>query len=164
MKNSSLRFGERYFQEIRTATFRKEDFQYLHTCIINENGEKWTTTELDEANLSQIYNQYRERHGIPFPDEIVALRKQYGLSAAKMSLILGFGTNQYRLYEEGEMPSLSNARVIMAIRDRNIMTAFLEASKNEMSEQEYKKIKNLLQNKYEESGVKPLIASEPPLE
>ena len=34
-----------------------------------------------------------------------------------MSRILGFGANQYRLYETGEMPSLSNARLILLVAD-----------------------------------------------
>lgn len=76
----------------------------------------WTTTELDEANLFQVYNQYRAKHGIPFPDEIAGLRKHYGISAAKMAQILGFGINQYRMYEDGEVPSISNARTIIAAR------------------------------------------------
>ena len=49
-----------------------------------------------EANIFQVYNQYRVKHGIPFPDEISGIREHYGLSAAKMAQILGFGINQYR--------------------------------------------------------------------
>ena len=161
MKANELNSGERYFKEKRTATFRKEEYVYMHTGIIDQNGEMWTTTELDESNLKQVYNQYRIRHGIPFPEEIISLRKRYGLSAAKMSLILGFGINQYRLYEEGEMPSISNARVMMAIRDKKMFAAFLEASRNEMSFSEYDKIKTHLTELTEEI-IEPTIVSEPP--
>ncbi len=89
VENNKLLPGEKYFQEVRTATFRKEEYSYIHTGIIDEEGETWTTTEMDEANIFQVYNQYRLRHGIPFPDEISALREHYGLSAAKMAQILG---------------------------------------------------------------------------
>ena len=34
MENNGLSQGERFFQEIRTATFRKEEYQYIHTGII----------------------------------------------------------------------------------------------------------------------------------
>lgn len=141
MQNDKLLTGETYFQEVRTATFRKEEYAYVHTGIIDEEGEMWTTTEMDEANIFQVYNQYRERHGIPFPDEIAGIRKHYGLSAAKMSQLLGFGINQYRMYEDGEMPSVSNARSIMAAREKEVFMSFVEASKSEMSEQEYQRIK-----------------------
>lgn len=140
MRPLVLEPGERLFSEIRRITFRKEEYEYLHTGIIDENGEMWTTTELDEANINQVYNQYREKHGIPFPDEIVRLREYYGVSAAKMSEILGFGINQYRYYESGEVPSVSNARILIAIRDKRTFLSFLEASIQTVGEKEYAKI------------------------
>lgn len=132
--------GERLFTELRTVVFRKEQFDYIHVGIMDKNGESWTTTELDEANMNQVYNQYRIRHGIPFPDEVCALRKYYGLSALKMSEILGFGANQYRYYENGEMPNTSNARILIAIRDKRTFQSFLEASIQIIGEKEYAKI------------------------
>lgn len=141
MENNKLLPGEKYFQEERTTTFRKEEFPYIHTGIIDEDGEMWTTTEMDEANIFQVYNQYRLKHGIPFPDEITGIREHYGLSAAKMAQILGFGINQYRKYEDGEVPSVSNARTIIAAREKDVFMTFVEASKSEMSEQEYQRIK-----------------------
>lgn len=140
MENKQLLPGERYFQEVRTATFRKEEFSYIHTGIIDEEGEMWTTTEMDEANIFQVYNQYRTKHGIPFPDEISGIRQHYGLSAAKMSQILGFGINQYRMYEDGEVPSVSNARTIIAAREKDVFLSFVEAAKSEMSEQEFLRV------------------------
>ncbi|MDE5560136.1 MAG: DUF4065 domain-containing protein, partial [Bacteroidales bacterium] len=77
----------------------------------------------------------------PFPDEISGIREHYGLSAAKMAQILGFGINQYRMYEDGEVPSVSNARTIIAAREKVVFMSFVEAAKSEMSEQEYQRIK-----------------------
>ncbi len=142
MENNKLLPGEKYFQEVRTASFRKEEYSYIHTGIIDEDGEMWTTTEMDEANIYQVYNQYRIKHGIPFPDEISGIREHYGLSASKMSQILGFGINQYRMYEDGEVPSVSNARTIIAAREKAVFLSFVEASKSEMSQQEYQRIRN----------------------
>ena len=155
MENNKLLPGEKYFQEVRTTTFRKEEYSYIHTGIIDENGEMWTTTEMDEANIFQVYNQYRVRHGIPFPDEISGLREHYGLSAAKMSQILGFGINQYRMYEDGEVPSVSNARTIIAAREKEVFMSFVEASKSEMSEQEYQRIRKKV--KAANGDYKPIV-------
>ena len=141
MINIYLSPGEELFREVRTISFRKEEYSYVHTGIKDEQGDCWTTTELDEANIFQVYNQYREKHGIPFPDEIAGIRQHYGLSAAKMSQILGFGVNQYRLYEDGEVPSISNARTIIAAKEKKMLLYFLEASKSEMTESEYCRIK-----------------------
>lgn len=70
MTANELAQGERFFQEKRTIAFRNEEFQYTHTGIIDGNGEMWTTTELDEQNLSEIYHQYRIRHGIHLDSKI----------------------------------------------------------------------------------------------
>lgn len=133
--------GEKLFQEKRTTVFRKEEYSYIHTGIVDEDGETWTTTELDEANIFQVYNQYRAKHGIPFPDEIAGIRNHYGLSAAKMSQILGFGINQYRMYEDGEVPSISNARAIIAAKEKEVFMSFVEASKADMTTHEYERIR-----------------------
>lgn len=142
MESNDLSDGERFFQEERTAVFRKEEFVYIHTGIVDEEGETWTTTELDEANLFQVYNQYRVRHGIPFPDEIAGLRKHYGISAAKMAQILGFGINQYRMYEDGEVPCISNARTIIAAKEKSVFLSFIEAARADMAESEYNRIRS----------------------
>ncbi len=103
-------------RERRSMDFRKETFEIVfHFYKCEDSGEQFTTTALDEVNMNQIYNQYRERFNVPFPDEIIAIRKKYGLSAAKMSEILGFGANSYRQYEAGEMPSIANAKLIQMV-------------------------------------------------
>ena len=105
-------------KERRSMDFRKETFEivfHYYKCI--DSGEQFTTTLMDELNMNQVYNQYRDRLNIPFPDEIIKIRDMYGLSAAKMSEILGFGVNSYRQYEAGEMPSIANAKLIQMIVD-----------------------------------------------
>jgi putative zinc finger/helix-turn-helix YgiT family protein len=104
--------------EKRTMDFRKETFEIVfHYYKCQDSGEQFTTTSMDELNMNQIYNQYRDRFNIPFPDEITRIREKYDLSATKMSAILGFGANSYRQYEAGEMPSVSNARLIQMVND-----------------------------------------------
>ncbi|MCD8555331.1 MAG: hypothetical protein LRY59_01565, partial [Bacteroides graminisolvens] len=114
-------------QENSELMFRKEKFQYVHLYYqCEDTKERFTTTEIDELNLSQVYNQYRVKYGIPFPDEIKRIRQMYELSASKMSEILGFGDNQYRLYENGDMPSVSY-RPTPSI---NLHQSFLSLSQN----------------------------------
>jgi len=84
------------------------------------SDESFTTTELDDLNLNQLYNQYRAMHKLPFPDEIRRLRERYDLSATKMSDVLGFGPNSYRNYENGEVPNMSNSRLIQLVKDANL--------------------------------------------
>src|SRR5690606_16893688 len=76
---------------------------------------------------------------IPFPDEIKAIREQYDISAAKMSEILGLGINSYRQYENGEMPTVANGRLILAAKDPAEFKKFLEASHAVLTEREFEK-------------------------
>lgn len=121
--------------------FRKEKFEYNHKFYYcEESGESFTTTELDEFNLNQVYNQYRDKHNIPFPDEIINLRSKYGLSASLMSKILGFGTNSYRNYERGEVPSLSNANLLNTVSSSINNFKLLVDLNNDLNEDEKQKV------------------------
>ena len=116
-------------REERTLQFRKEDFPIIfHYYQCEDSGETFETEELAMLNLEQVYNQYRERHHLPFPDEIIKIRERYKVSAAKMSEILGFGTNGYRNYEAGEVPSISNARLIQLAADPQEFRRLVELS------------------------------------
>jgi len=127
--------------ETRTISFRKEDFTYIHQYYeCPDTHEKFTSTELDQANIGQVYSQYRAKYGIPTPNEIKATRKRYGLSASSMSSILGFGVNQYRLYENGDMPSETNGKILSSIQDPDTFLHFVNNAKNQFLEKEFKKM------------------------
>lgn len=114
-------------KERRLLNFRKESFEVVfHYYLCGDSNEQFTTTALDEINMNQVFNQYRDKFNIPFPDEISRIRHKYGLSAVKMAEILGFGTNSYRQYEAGEMPSVANAKLIQMIDDPNYFMVMLE--------------------------------------
>ena len=91
-------------------------------------------------NLNQVYNQYRDKHNIPFPDQIIKLRNTYGLSASMMSKILGFGTNSYRNYEKGEVPSLANANLINTVSNSIMNFKLLVDLNNDLNNEEKTKI------------------------
>lgn len=93
--------------------FRGDTFTIPYTnykCVDTE--EEFTTNEIDTLNLALLHNAYREKHNIPFPNEILEIREKYGVSQTKMSEILGFGPNTYRNYENGDVPQLTNAKLI----------------------------------------------------
>ncbi len=121
--------------ETYTATFRKETFDiYFHTYFCEDTKQKFEDEIFAALNSNQLYNQYREKHSIPFPSEIKALREQYGISAATMSNILGFGANMYANYESGEMPSLSNANLIDLAKNPQNFKSLTEKSTIKVSE------------------------------
>ena len=131
--------------ENRTWNFRGEQYEYVHAVwVCADSGEKFTTDELDDVGFHQVTNQYRAKYGIPFCDEIVAIRDKYGISAAKMSQILGIGTNQWRNYEAGEVPSVSNGRMIRTIMNPKVFMDYVNSSRNIIGEKEHSKLTSRL--------------------
>ncbi len=123
--------------------YRGEDFECMYISFRDdETGESYTTTESDSVWFNQVTNQYREKHGIPYTDEIIALRERYDLSAAKMSTILGFGANQYRLYEEGEVPSESNGKNIRLAMNPRSFLELVKSTRNQLTDKEFEKTIN----------------------
>jgi len=118
-------------KEPKELDFRGSKFYIIHQqyqCV--DTGELYTDTQLDELNVNQVYNQYREKEGIPFPDEITAYRKQYDLPATKMSQLLGFGVNMYGKYEAGEIPNLSNGKLITICKEPSVFKNYFNLSKS----------------------------------
>ena len=124
-----------------TWEFRGEKFNITYISFHDDaEGENYTTTESDTIWYNHATNQYREQHGIPYQDEIIALRERYGLSAAKMSVILGFGANQYRLYEEGEVPSESNGKMIRSAMNPKVFLDLVKSTRHQLTDRKYDKI------------------------
>ena len=157
---SKLTGGEAsLIREKDSLEYRGETFEYIHESILDHETQiRYTTTELDGENMERVYVQYRAKHGIPSPKELTQTRELYGLSAAKMSEILGLGTNQYRLYEEGVMPSEAIGKMLQSIRTPAVFLGYVENSKNQMPPEEYDKLcqkiqKNLLHDLKERKNI-----------
>lgn len=124
-------------KEIASLPFRKEEFSVMyHYYLCEDTKEQFTDDALDNINIVQVHNQYREKYGIPFPEEIRSIREKYDVSASKMAEILGFGPNSYRLYEAGDMPSVSNGRLILSISQAEEFIRQVEASSHILSSKE----------------------------
>ncbi|MDO9399671.1 MAG: DUF4065 domain-containing protein [bacterium] len=109
--------------------FRKEVFFVNYPSFYcKDSNEYFTDTVFDTIKMKQVYNQYRDKHNLPFPEEIKEIRGKYGLSATKMSELLGFGINSYRNYESGEVPSQANANLIQLASDPRKFKTLVELS------------------------------------
>lgn len=116
-------------KEERLMMFRKEEFPIVyHFYLCEDSGEQFTSAELDEINLLQLYNQFRDKHNLPFPEEVRETREKYGLPASTMSEILGFGVNSYRNYENGEVPIHANGKLIQLASDPRKFKDLVEIS------------------------------------
>lgn len=136
-------------EQMLETDYRGEKYRYLHQNYrCEETGMEFTTDDMDFDNLERIYVQYRSAHDIPSPAELIAMREEYGLSAAKMSEVLGLGTNQYRLYEEGQMPSETIGKMLRSIQTPAVFLSYVEGCKNQMSEEDYHKLCQKIQKTF----------------
>ena len=60
---------------------------------------------LDSENLKKAYDIYRKRHNIMMTEEIIALRKKYGLSQRDFANIIGCTQATVVRYEKGAIPN-----------------------------------------------------------
>jgi len=146
---------------VEVHEFRKENFTvHVRYYVCEDTGEKFTTTEQDELLFNELYAQYRVLHGIPFPEEIKAIRLYYGLNYQQITKILGFGANQYAQYEKGQMPSESNGKLLSVAMNPQFMLNLLEGCEAEFDEDEYLKVRQSIlvsQIKPESDVLKRLI-------
>lgn len=127
----------------KELTYRKEMFKIIeHFYKCEKCNEEFTTTETDTISLVQAHNQYREKHRILFPEEIVAIKEKYGLSATKMSEVLGLGVNGYSNYENGEMPNPAIANLIKTADKPEVFLELLENAKQCFSKNSFEKVKH----------------------
>ena len=137
--------------ELEKMEFRGEEFlvhgQYFR-CV--ETGQKFSTSEQDQATLNDLYAQYRIKHGLPFPDEIKAIRQRYGMNYSQIGRLLGFGVNQWAKYEAGQVPSESNGRLIGALRRKEVILNLLKDVQILFEQPEYEKMMSLVLSSPEE--------------
>lgn len=149
--------GGRVFEihDVEEKTFRGEKYT-VNVCYYQceDTGEQFTTTEQDNLWTSELYSQYREKHGIPSPHEIKALRESYGLNRAQLSRMLGFGINQLKNYEDGQVPSESNGKMLKIASHPLTMMSLLEISQNEFKASEYDRVKKKIALNYFEQNRK----------
>lgn len=141
-------------EDVEQQEFRKEKYN-VHTryYVCEDTGEQFNTAEQGDLSLRELYGQYRIKHGIPFPDEIKNIRERYGLTQSQITRIMGFGQNQWRQYESGQVPSESNGKAIVAIKGKKAMLYMLEASKEEFSNTEYEKIRTKILTAQKEEDI-----------
>jgi len=139
-------------KERMTLPYRKDQFEIVyHAFECVDTNERFTNDEIDLINTSQVYNSYREKYGIPFPEEIKAIREKYEVSAKRMSEILGFGPNVYRLYESGEMPSVSNGRLIVSIKEPEEFRRQIKFSSHLLKDSEMAKLLKVVDHLIQQS-------------
>lgn len=135
----------RLVHEPATFKYRGQAFEIAapqYECL--DTKRRFTTTEQDEAFVLEVQRLYRERNFVPTVAEVKATRQQYGLSAARMSALLGFGTNQYARYESGEIPTESNGTLVWLASHPQVFGLLAQHKSNLLRPRQFEQVQRRL--------------------
>lgn len=134
----SQKKAERAFRRVRHAvSFKNEKFDVVCHCYDSAS----LPDKVEGINLMQAENLYRQKYGLPFPEEIIALRERYGLTPHRLSEILSMGPNTIKKYERGELPAPALGRMILSLEDAGVFASYLDLARNRLSDSEYETLK-----------------------
>lgn len=93
-------------------------------CTCAHCGEEIMSIEYDDDNLRKAYAKYRSLHGLLQPEEIKAIREQYGVSQVAFARIIGVDDNAIARYENGSLQDdATNTRIMLARDYRSYLVA-----------------------------------------
>ena len=84
----------------------------------------------------------RAARDIPQPEEIVALRKSYGLTQREFADLIGIGVASLQRYEKGSLASDSHARLLKLARNPRFMFSCLEDPLTQLSERARQRVRH----------------------
>lgn len=114
-------------------TIKKEPIEVearVERCT--ECGEFFAGVEHDEETIQKAYREYRKRHDLLQPEEIKAIREQYGLGQRAFSRTLGWGEITIHRYEAGSLQDEAHNDTLFLVRDANNFAQLFEKNKEKL--------------------------------
>ncbi len=140
------KYCENCEKEVETSVILKKEKYTVYgelietdakVLICEECGEEFFCEELDAQTLSNVYNFYRKKHNLLFPEEIKSIREQYGLSQRSFAKLLNWGDKTICRYENGAIQDKAHNGLLLLLKEpRNMRTYIMQ---NDISLNEKKK-------------------------
>jgi putative zinc finger/helix-turn-helix YgiT family protein len=113
-----------------TFNVKGEDIKIKSSiAICNECKEEVFVEELEEANLKNVYTEYRKRHDLLTSTQITEIRERYGLSQRSLSKLLGWGEVTIHRYESGSLQDEAHDEVLKLIaKPENLLEIYEKQS------------------------------------
>lgn len=127
-------------KEVKTRVIKKtEEFIVYgepieieaNVLVCEKCGNELFDEKLDEESLQKAYSAYREKHKLLSPEEIKAIREQYGLSQRSFAKLLNWGDKTIFRYENGSLQDKVHDSFLKFLRNPENMKEYLED--NELS-------------------------------
>lgn len=93
------------------------DNEYYYCPLHPEESEGFVTAKMMDDNLLRARNAYRAQNGLMTSDEIVNIRKNYGLSQAELAKLLGWGGATIARYETKFIQDEAHDDILKQVRD-----------------------------------------------
>ena len=100
--------------------------------------------ELDSKNLLLAQNIYRTNHKLLTADEIIEIRKQYGLSQRSFAKLLDWGDKTIRRYESGSVQSRAHNSLLLFLKNPENMYEYLQQNEVMLEDKQLNKLKDRL--------------------
>lgn len=118
-----------------TARIRNEEVQAdIPVLVCRECDE----TQLDDESgidpLLLYYEKYRQRHNMLTPNEIRALREQYGLSREALAAVVGMSPATLYRYENGALQDLLHDSLFVLCQEKTGIERLIERRKQNLSQ------------------------------
>ncbi|WP_297816582.1 type II TA system antitoxin MqsA family protein [uncultured Lactobacillus sp.] len=102
-----------------------------------DTNEIVADSELDNKAVKLAQDKYRKKYDFIGPEEIKALRKKWKISQKRLAEIIGWSPSTVALYEVGEIPTISNNRLLkVLIKHPQVMQDFIAESKSDHERKE----------------------------
>lgn len=109
----------------------EDDFEHL---ICPKCGESIGWAPLVDKSFEKLYRGYREKKDIPQPEELVAMRRQYGFSQRVFAAILGIGVASLQRYEQGCLATDAHNELLRSARDPRFLKKRLAGNPKNLNE------------------------------
>ena len=127
---------------------KKEEFNVLNDRIevetqvltCKECGEEIFCEELDEQTIENVYNIYRKKHKLLFPEEFKKIRKNYGLSQRAIAALLNMGDKTIHRYENGAIQNKTYNSLLLFLKSPENMLVYLKETENSLNENQLKSL------------------------
>lgn len=160
------KFCEHCDKEVETRIVTREETYKVYgenvsvntkVMVCAECGQDLYNRELDSQTLNKVYDIYRRKHKLLFPNEIKAIREQYCLSQRAFSKLLNWGDKTIVRYENGSLQDYVHNALLLFLRNPVHMEEYLQMNENSLSPKDrdllFKRIKELCkQNNTDEVG------------
>ena len=131
-----------------TVKVRKENIEIPVTffkckeCGYDEIEDR--ENPIDELDLA--YREYRKRHGMLQPEEIVELREKLGLTQDELAKLIGIEPETLSRYENGGLQEPIHDYLLQSIREPKNLLKLIDKNPELLEEEGIKNIKRKIEN------------------